>query len=360
MPAPFGAVTVRRADLEALVGPGLRRAVDVLADVVARAGLRPDQLAGVFLVGGCTRMPLLSALVTQRLGVTPVALANPETATALGALVLGGGGSSGSGVAPGRGRGSRTGVLAAVGALVVVALVAVGAVVLTRGADAPTPVAQGSTTTALPSSDGVGPGASSAETTADTPPSVPPPPPVVAGWQTVAAPDRSAAFDVPPGWEVASQGTIGGSESRAGTVLGKGYTSFGSDFCDKFGSKAVTALTGSQIGDLGAGAREVAQRWASVAFADETTGAVPALTTGIPETVRTTAGDKEGSLVEVGAPLPMALPCSPSAGSIYGYATASSDGGSFVLVVFVAHGVPDEVSLDTVRQIASSVRGLND
>lgn len=357
MPAPFGAVTVRRADLEALVGPGLRRAVDVLADVVARAGLRPDQLAGVFLVGGCTRMPLLSALVTQRLGVTPVALANPETATALGALVLGGGGSSGSGV--GRGRGSRTGVLAAVGALVVVALVAVGAVVLTRGADAPTPVAQGSTTTALPSSDVVGPGASSAETTADTPPSVPPPP-VVAGWQTVAAPDRSAAFDVPPGWEVASQGTIGGSESPAGTVLGKGYTSFGSDFCDKFGSKAVTALTGSQISDLGAGAREVAQRWASVAFADETTGAVPALTTGIPETVRTTAGDKEGSLVEVGAPLPMALPCSPSAGSIYGYATASSDGGSFVLVVFVARGVPDEVSLDTVRQIASSVRGLND
>ncbi|ATY15243.1 Hsp70 family protein [Amycolatopsis sp. AA4] len=84
MPDPFGDVLVTRAELEALVRPNLLRSTEMLAATIARAGLTPDRLGGVYLVGGPSRMPLLASLVGSKLGVVPTTEDQPETAVAFG------------------------------------------------------------------------------------------------------------------------------------------------------------------------------------------------------------------------------------------------------------------------------------
>ncbi|MEU0792817.1 Hsp70 family protein [Amycolatopsis sp. NPDC005961] len=84
MPEPFGDVLVSRDELEALVRPSLLRSAELLAATIHRAGLTPAQLAGVYLVGGPSRMPLLATLLGRQLGVTPTTQDRPETAVAFG------------------------------------------------------------------------------------------------------------------------------------------------------------------------------------------------------------------------------------------------------------------------------------
>ena len=84
MPDPFGDVLVTRGELEALVRPNLLRSAEMLAATIARAGLAPEQLVGVYLVGGPSRMPLLASLVGSTLGVVPTTEDQPETAVAFG------------------------------------------------------------------------------------------------------------------------------------------------------------------------------------------------------------------------------------------------------------------------------------
>lgn len=85
LPEPFGAGLVTRVELEGLIEPGLRRSVELLAATAQRAGLAAGQLAGVYLVGGSSRIPLVAKLIAERLGVVPTALDQPETAVAFGA-----------------------------------------------------------------------------------------------------------------------------------------------------------------------------------------------------------------------------------------------------------------------------------
>ncbi|WIV60209.1 Hsp70 family protein [Amycolatopsis nalaikhensis] len=84
MPEPFGDVLVSRDELEALVRPSLLRSAELLGATIRRAGLAPGQLAGVYLVGGPSRMPLLATLLGRQLGVTPTTQDQPETAVAFG------------------------------------------------------------------------------------------------------------------------------------------------------------------------------------------------------------------------------------------------------------------------------------
>ncbi|NBH06851.1 Hsp70 family protein, partial [Amycolatopsis sp. SID8362] len=84
MPEPFGDVLVSRDELEALVRPSLLRSAELLGTTIRRAGLAPAQLAGIHLVGGPSRMPLLAALLGRQLGVAPTTLDQPETAVAFG------------------------------------------------------------------------------------------------------------------------------------------------------------------------------------------------------------------------------------------------------------------------------------
>jgi molecular chaperone DnaK len=84
MPEPFVDVLVSREELEALVRPSLLRSAELLGATIRRAGLNPAQLAGVYLVGGPSRMPLLAGLLGRQLGIVPTTQDQPETAVAFG------------------------------------------------------------------------------------------------------------------------------------------------------------------------------------------------------------------------------------------------------------------------------------
>ncbi|MFD9699157.1 type VII secretion-associated protein [Lentzea sp. NPDC059081] len=86
MPPPFPDAHVTRSDLEQLVTAPLGRAAALVAGAVRDAGLAPQQLAGVFLVGGSSRIPLVARLVHDHIRVVPTSIDQPETVVARGAL----------------------------------------------------------------------------------------------------------------------------------------------------------------------------------------------------------------------------------------------------------------------------------
>ena len=88
LPEPFVDAHLTRTEFEGLIRPNLLRSIELLSEVVRRAGTSPDRLGGIFLVGGSSRIPLVASLIQERLHVTPVALDQPETAVALGALLV--------------------------------------------------------------------------------------------------------------------------------------------------------------------------------------------------------------------------------------------------------------------------------
>jgi molecular chaperone DnaK len=85
MPEPFDDVLVTRAELEALVRPSMLRSVELLASTIRSTGMAPEQLAGIYLVGGSSRIPLVATMIAEQVRVVPVSLDQPETAVALGA-----------------------------------------------------------------------------------------------------------------------------------------------------------------------------------------------------------------------------------------------------------------------------------
>ncbi|RKT82439.1 Hsp70 protein [Saccharopolyspora antimicrobica] len=85
MPEPFEDVLITRAELEGLVRPTMLRSVELLSSVLRSNGMAPEQLAGIYLVGGSSRLPLVASLIGEQLRVVPTTLDQPETAVALGA-----------------------------------------------------------------------------------------------------------------------------------------------------------------------------------------------------------------------------------------------------------------------------------
>lgn len=78
-------VRLTRAELEAMVRPVLYESIEALRRALRSAGVTPEQLQAVLLVGGSSRMPIVSQLVGAELG-RPVAVdAHPKHAIALGA-----------------------------------------------------------------------------------------------------------------------------------------------------------------------------------------------------------------------------------------------------------------------------------
>ncbi|MFI6098979.1 type VII secretion-associated protein [Lentzea sp. NPDC051213] len=86
MPPPFPDAHVTRSDLEQLITAPLSRAAALVGAAVRDAGLAPQQLAGVFLVGGSSRIPLVGRLVHENTRVVPISIDQPETVVARGAL----------------------------------------------------------------------------------------------------------------------------------------------------------------------------------------------------------------------------------------------------------------------------------
>lgn len=85
LPPPAEDVHISRPEFEGLVRGSIQRTVAVLDATIRRAGLTPDELAGIYLVGGSSRIPLISKTIQQQLGVIPTALDQPESVVALGA-----------------------------------------------------------------------------------------------------------------------------------------------------------------------------------------------------------------------------------------------------------------------------------
>lgn len=81
------AVPVTREQLDAAAAPLLRQSVDLTLAAAREAKVGVTQLAGVFLVGGATRMPLVATLLHRATTVAPLALEQPELVVAEGALL---------------------------------------------------------------------------------------------------------------------------------------------------------------------------------------------------------------------------------------------------------------------------------
>ncbi|GIG67056.1 Hsp70 family protein [Phytomonospora endophytica] len=76
-----------REELEAVTGRLLEGAVATTRAVVRAAKLTPERIAGVFLVGGASRMPLVATMLHRALGVAPTVIEQPELVVAQGAAV---------------------------------------------------------------------------------------------------------------------------------------------------------------------------------------------------------------------------------------------------------------------------------
>jgi molecular chaperone HscA len=97
VPGVEHAVHVTRDEFEAAADPLIRRGVAEAATVLKAAGLTPGELAGLFLVGGSSRVPMVARLLHAELGIAPTVLDQPELPVAEGAVIA----VSGTGDAPG-------------------------------------------------------------------------------------------------------------------------------------------------------------------------------------------------------------------------------------------------------------------
>lgn len=90
LPSPMaGEVRVTRPELEALLHDDVATTVDELVDTVERAGLSVADLTTMYMTGGASRMPIVTRLLHDGLGLAPDTLDDPKTVVALGATTLG-------------------------------------------------------------------------------------------------------------------------------------------------------------------------------------------------------------------------------------------------------------------------------
>lgn len=75
-----------REEFERAARPHLARTVELTVRVLRDAGIDPTAVAGVFLVGGSSRVPLVASLLHRALRVAPTAIDHPEIVVAEGAL----------------------------------------------------------------------------------------------------------------------------------------------------------------------------------------------------------------------------------------------------------------------------------
>jgi len=87
LPDSRGSVRLHRSEFEALIQPQVEETVAALRKAIASAGITPEQLSAVLLVGGSSRIPLIAQLVSEQLG-RPVAVdADPKNVIAKGAAL---------------------------------------------------------------------------------------------------------------------------------------------------------------------------------------------------------------------------------------------------------------------------------
>ena len=79
---------ISREEYEAMISPLVESTLDSVSKAMNDAGKKPGDLDAILLVGGSTRMPLISRILEERAGLAPRHEVHPDLCVALGAGVL--------------------------------------------------------------------------------------------------------------------------------------------------------------------------------------------------------------------------------------------------------------------------------
>jgi hypothetical protein len=82
-------VQLTRGELEKLIESDIEATVDCLERALDDANVKAKDLAGIYLVGGSSRIPLVGSSIYRRLQVMPSVQDNPKSVVALGGRCLG-------------------------------------------------------------------------------------------------------------------------------------------------------------------------------------------------------------------------------------------------------------------------------
>lgn len=85
VPPQRTSVRLTRSEFEAMIRPSIDRTIDAVDDALESAGLEPEQLDSILLIGGSSRIPQVAQRLSERFD-RPIAVdADPKAAIALGA-----------------------------------------------------------------------------------------------------------------------------------------------------------------------------------------------------------------------------------------------------------------------------------
>jgi molecular chaperone DnaK len=82
--------TLSRAKFESLIEKEIDKVIDKGKEALKRANVKPNELNGILLVGGSTRIPYVQERLIKEFGVELIKSINPDEAVSLGAAIQGG------------------------------------------------------------------------------------------------------------------------------------------------------------------------------------------------------------------------------------------------------------------------------
>ncbi|SEO28703.1 hypothetical protein [Actinacidiphila rubida] len=279
----------------------------------------------------------------------------------------------GPGGQPPKNRNNLTIAIAVTAAVAVIAAVVVGAVYLTGGdkknsaqddkSPTPTATATASTPTATPTPTGTGGDAGGG---GDNPRGAPVDvEPVIPGWKVVERDQRNVLFDVPPDWNVGSQGmTIGFSDKTGNPAVAmSGPAYYKHDFCSSGSSTFDRGAAGTKGANGATSVRNAAEvqatAWAYWAYQTDGKGTFSKVLDS--KAFHNAHGISGWQARATATNVPVPTKCASPAGEAFTVAwldpTQSDPTKKLVVwVLYADRGVPDALAQSTIDKIKSSIR----